>query len=130
MSIDRALLFIHILGGGTWLGGGILIVLLAVRARQIGKEMAMIDQMEWVGSRIVPAVLVTLATGVWMVFRNSAFQFTQLWILVALLLFAILFFIGIGFHVPQYKRIYQAREEHGDDSPLVQKLINRSFAVA
>jgi uncharacterized membrane protein len=130
MSFDRVLLFFHILGGGTWLGGGILIALLAIRARQVGKEMEMIQQMEWVGNRIVPAVLVTLASGVWMVFRNSAFQFTQLWILVALALFAVLFFMGVGFHVPQYKRIYHAREEHGDDSPMVQRLINQSFIAA
>ncbi len=131
MSIDRWLLYLHILAAGTWLGGGLLLVLLSVRARQVGKELDLIAQMEWVGSRIGgPAVIVTLTTGIWMVLRSNVWQFGQGWVLGGLIILAFLFLVGIGFHVPQYKRIYKAKSEHGDDSPIVQRLIKQSFAAA
>jgi uncharacterized membrane protein len=131
MSIDRWLLFFHILAAGIWLGSGVMLVLLAVRARQIGKEPELIAQMEWAGSRIGgPAVIVTLTTGIWMVLRSNAWQFDQGWVLGGLIILVFLFLIGIGFHVPQYKRIHKARAEHRNDSPTVQRLINRSFAAA
>jgi uncharacterized membrane protein len=131
MSFDRWLLYLHILAAGTWLGSGFMLVLLAVRARQVGKELALIAQMEWVGSRIGgPAVIVTLVTGIWMVLRSSAWQFSQGWVLGGLIILAFLFLVGIGFHVPQYKRIHKARTELGNDSPAVQRLISQSFAAA
>lgn len=131
MSIDRWLLYLHILAAGTWLGSGVLLVLLAVRARQVGKELDLIAQMEWVGSRIGgPAVIVTLATGIWMVLRSNAWQFDQWWVLGGLIILAILFLVGIGFHVPQYKRIYEAKSEQGDDSPIVQQLMKQSFTAS
>jgi uncharacterized membrane protein len=131
MTIDRWLLYLHILAVGTWLGSGLLLVLLAVRARQVGKELDLIAQMEWVGSRIGgPAVIVTLATGIWMVLRSNAWKFNQGWVLGGLIILAFLFLVGIGFHVPQYKRIYKAKSEHGEDSPIVQRLMKQSFTAA
>lgn len=130
MSIDQWLLYLHILAAGTWLGSGLMLVLLAVRARQVGKEPALIGQMEWVGSRIGgPAVIATLATGVWMVLRSNAWQFDQGWILGGLIILAFLFLVGVGFHVPQYKRIHKAGAEYGDESPEVRRLTNQSFAA-
>jgi uncharacterized membrane protein len=131
MSIDRWLLYLHILAAGTWLGSGLLLVLLAVRAKQVGKELDLINQMEWVGTRIGgPSVILTLATGIWMVLRSNVWQFDQGWVLGGLIILAVLFLVGVGFHVPQYKRIHKAKSEHGDDSPTVQRLMKQSFAAA
>jgi uncharacterized membrane protein len=113
------------------MGVGITLVLLAIRAKQVGEELKMIEQMEWIGSRVGgPSVIVSLGTGTWMVVRSNAWQFNQGWILGGLIILAILFFMGVGFHVPQYKRIRLAIEKHGEESPVVQQLIGRSFTAA
>jgi len=131
MSLYNGLLFIHILAAGTWLGGGMMLVFLAVRARQVGREPELITQMEWVGSRIGgPAVLATLITGVWMVLRTDAWQFSQVWVWGGLAILILLFVIGVGFHVPQYKRIRQAQVGQENHSPRVQQLITQSFGAA
>lgn len=131
MLVQQWLLYLHILSAGTWLGGGLLIALLGFRATQVGEELEVIAQMEWVGSRIGgPASITTLVTGIWMVFRSNAWHFGQIWVLGGLIILLALFLVGIGFHIPQYKRIHAAKQEEGADSPKVQRLITRSFRAA
>lgn len=131
MSLDRWLLYLHILAAATWMGSGVILVLLAVRARQVGEELGLISQMEWVGSRVGgPAVIITLGTGIGMVVRTDAWQLTQLWVMGGLIILVLLFLVGVGFHVPQYKRIHAAIEEYGQDSTNVRGLIGRSFTAA
>lgn len=131
MTFDRWLLYLHILAAISWMGAGITLVLLTTRAKQVGEELGMISQMEWLGSRVGgPAVIVMLGTGVWMVARSGAWQFSQLWIILAIALVVILFLVGVGFHVPQYKRIRNAVEQHGESSPEARRLIHGSFLAA
>jgi len=131
MTFDRWLLYLHILAAISWMGAGITLVLLAIRARQVGQELKMIGQMEWLGVRIGgPSVIIVLGSGVWMVARSSAWQFSQLWIILAVTLFVVLFLAGVGFHMPQYKRIRTAIEQHGEDSSEVRHLVQRSFLAA
>ena len=42
----------------------------------------------------MPAVILVLVTGVWMVIANAEWHFSQFWVLFALGLFAIAFLIG------------------------------------
>jgi uncharacterized membrane protein len=131
MSFDQLLLYLHILAAISWMGAGITLVLLAIRARQVGEELKMIGQMEWLGSRVGgPAVILMLGSGVWMVARSGAWQFSQLWIILAIALVILLFLVGVGFHVPQYERIRTAIEQHGEDSLEARRLIHRSFLAA
>jgi len=131
MTIDRLLLYIHILAAISWMGAGITLILLAVRARQVGEELKMIGQMEWVGSRIGgPSVILMFGSGVWMVTRSGAWQFGQSWIILAIALVVLLFLVGVGFHVPQYRRIRAAVRQFGKDSPEARRLIHRSFLAA
>ena len=131
MLLDRLLLYGHILAAISWMGAGISLVVLSKRARQVGEELKMIRQMEWLGPRIgFPSVFVMLGSGVWMVARSGAWQFTQLWIILAIVLFVVLFIIGAGFHVSQYKRIRTAIEKLGDKSPEVRRLTRQSFLAA
>jgi uncharacterized membrane protein len=45
----------------------------------------------------MPAVLLVLVTGVWMVFENSQWKFLQPWVLLAQALFAVAFLVGAVF---------------------------------
>ncbi len=65
MSFDDWLLLVHIIAVAAWLGGGIMLSLLASRANKVGQGRNMIDQMEWVGPRIGgPVSLLVPITGV------------------------------------------------------------------
>jgi hypothetical protein len=89
-----------------------------------------IAQMEWVGTRIGgPTGITALVTGLWMVLRSGAWGFSQMWILGGLIILLFLFVVGIGFHVPQYRRIQGAIQKEGVETPTVQRPIKQSFAA-
>jgi uncharacterized membrane protein len=98
MNLLTWLKFGHILGAMIWIGGGLMLSLLGMRARQsedphFVKEF--VQTLSYVGLRVLmPAVIAVLVFGVWMVLAFLAWQFTQLWILLALGAFAIAFVIG------------------------------------
>jgi uncharacterized membrane protein len=51
--------------------------------------------LSYAGIRVLlPAVVGTLGCGVWLVLENAAWDFGQLWVLLALGLFAVAFLIG------------------------------------
>ena len=91
------LLFAHIAGAMVWVGGGLTLSLIGIRTKRTG-DLTVIREfaktLSFVGLRVfMPAVLVILASGVWMVLAGAG-DFTQLWILLALAGFAVAFVIG------------------------------------
>jgi hypothetical protein len=72
-----------------------------VRVRRSG-DVALLGEfartLSYVGLRVfMPAVLVVLVTGVWLVFAEQSGNFSQLWVLLALGAFAVAFVIGAVF---------------------------------
>lgn len=90
--------FLHVIGATVWLGGGSALTLIGIRARQTSdpsaiREFARIAP--YVGIRLLgPAWIVVLITGIWMVLVSAAWNFSQLWVLLALVLFGLAFLIG------------------------------------
>lgn len=98
MNLVTWLKFAHILGAMIWIGGGVMLSLIGIRARQ-SKDPHFIGEfsrtLSYVGLRVLmPAVIVVLVFGVWLMLISPAWQFTQLWILLALGAFALAFLIG------------------------------------
>lgn len=98
MTLLTWLKFAHILGAIIWIGGGVMLSLIGTRTRQ-SEDPHFIREfsqtLSYVGLRVLmPAVIAVLVFGVWMVLAFSAWQFTQLWILLALGAFALAFLIG------------------------------------
>jgi uncharacterized membrane protein len=89
----------HVLGAIAWLGGGLMIFVLGARARQRATSATIGEfgqTLAYVGPRVLtPAVLATLVLGIWMVLESPAWDFAQLWVRVALALFAGAFAIGL-----------------------------------
>jgi len=128
MDLYNWLLYLHILSAITWMGAGITIVLLGFHSRKTKTELKVIDQMEWIGPRVGgPSVFITLITGIGLVHDYPGWSFGNFWVIAGLVFLALLFSIGIMFHVPQYKKIRKAVKESGEDSPAVRKLISQSF---
>ena len=92
---------IHVLAAMVWLGGGSVLVLVAARTRSSSNPEAIAEfarLIPYIGIRVLgPAWIVVLVTGVGMVLLSSEWRFTQLWILIALGLFAVAFLIGAVF---------------------------------
>ncbi len=92
------LTFLHILGAIIWVGGGLMLSIIGARVRKSDVPQSLRDFariLSFVGIRaLMPAVLAVLIFGIWLVLANSAWSFTQLWIILALVGFAIAFVIG------------------------------------
>jgi uncharacterized membrane protein len=98
MSLDNWLHLVHVLSAMVWVGGGLMLSLIAVRVRSSSDPRAIADfarLLPFVGIRVLmPAVILVLLTGVGLVLADSEFRFSQLWVLLALALFAVAFLIG------------------------------------
>jgi uncharacterized membrane protein len=88
----------HILAAMVWLGGGLMLVFVARRARASGSPAAIVDfgrSLSYLGPRVLaPAVIAVFVFGVWMVLDSAAWDFAQTWVLIALGLFAVAFVVG------------------------------------
>jgi uncharacterized membrane protein len=98
MNILPWLKLIHILGAIIWIGGGVMLSLFAARARQ-SEDPRIISEfartLSYAGLRVLmPAVVAVLVFGIWLVLASSAWNFTELWILLALGAFVIAFLVG------------------------------------
>ncbi len=129
MQLDDWLLLIHVVAAAVWLGGGIVLFLLGRYAVQTGIEPKIIQQYEWIGPRIGgPISILIPVTGVWMVARSASWGFTDLWIILGLVLFVAMLALAFVGHTPNYRRIGSA-EQQGDTARVVH-LARRGFALA
>ncbi len=96
--MDEWLHLLHVLGAMVWVGGGATLAVMGLRARSGADPYALgvfARTLAYVGLRILlPAVVVVLVTGVWMVLISSDFHFSQAWVRLALGLFALAFLVG------------------------------------
>lgn len=129
MHADDWLLLIHVLAASTWLGAGVVLLLLGRYAGQTGSESKIIHIYEWVGPRIGGPITVLIpVTGIWMVLGNDSFGFTDLWVVLGLVLFVSMLGLAFGGHTPNYRRIGLA-EENGDSARVI-RLARRGFVLA
>ncbi len=86
------LLLGHILAAMVWVGGAVLLGVLAVRASRDADPGAVgrfVSGMRVVGPRVLaPATIAVVGLGVWMVLHSAAWDFGQFWVQLALVLFA------------------------------------------
>jgi uncharacterized membrane protein len=98
MELKPWLHFIHITGAVIWVGGGLVLSVIGQRVRRSGDATILSEfarTLSYVGLRVfTPAVLAVLVTGVWLVFADQSGNFTQLWVVLALVAFAVAFLIG------------------------------------
>jgi uncharacterized membrane protein len=98
MGLQSWLHFLHDLGAIVWIGAGVTLSLIGLRARQSADWDAVADfarMMRYLGLRVfMPSVVIVLATGVLMVVTASGWRISQAWILIGLTLFFMAFLIG------------------------------------
>jgi len=125
--------WVHVTGAVLWVGGGLTLTILALRAERSADpvEMATIArQAAFVGERVfAPIGLLVLAMGLAMVV-NLNLDWGTSWIVVGLVGYAITFSTGLLFLGPQAKRIGELIETAGADAAETQAAIRRILLIA
>ena len=99
MTLESWLHFGHVLGAIAWIGGGLVLALLALRVRrstELSTYREFAGTLSYVGPRLLlPGLAVTLVFGVLMVLVDPVWDFGQTWILIAIVLSTAAFLVGL-----------------------------------
>jgi uncharacterized membrane protein len=97
MELQPWIYLAHIVGATVWIGGGVLLSLVAIRVRRT-TELAVMREFagthRFIGLAVfTPAVTIVLLSGVWMVLEFGG-DFTRLWIALGVGALVLAFLIG------------------------------------
>ena len=124
---------VHVTFTVIWVGGGILLVILAVRAERANNhdELASIArQAMFAGERIfAPAGLIVFLMGIAMMI-NTNYGWGKFWILLGLIGYAATFITGIAVLAPLSRRVAASLEERGPADPQSVALVDRLLLIA
>jgi uncharacterized membrane protein len=116
-----------------WIGGGLLLTVLAIRAERAGdpEEITRIArQAAFAGEKLfAPAGLVVLAMGITMVI-NDHIGFGTTWVIIGLVGYALTFTTGIAVLAPLSKKVASLSDSVGPTAPETQAVIARLLLVA
>jgi uncharacterized membrane protein len=118
------LLFLHIVAVALWLGGLVVVSVLAtlvLRCRDLELVERFTGSLRVVGPIVLgPSMLAVLAFGIWLVVRSDAWNFGQAWVIAGLGLFAGAFLIGVVFQARSAIGAQRAAERGDQDEALRQ----------
>jgi uncharacterized membrane protein len=124
---------LHVVLAVLWVGGGILLTILGLRAERSDdpNEMATLaGQAAFAGERIfAPAGLLVLLLGIAMMV-NTDLGWSQTWVIVGLAGYAVTFATGIGVLSPLAKKLGANIAELGAEHPGTQGTIRRILMIA
>jgi uncharacterized membrane protein len=125
--------FFHVLLTVAWVGGAILLQVLAqfaLRSELSGRAAEFARETEWVGKRVfTPASLLVLLLGIWLV-HDGHWGFGHFWIIAGFAAFIVSFVVGAGFLGPEAGRLAKEIEAQGPDAPAVKARIGRIINIA
>jgi uncharacterized membrane protein len=124
--------FGHILMAIVWVGGAITMQLLATRIQRAGTRAQLVEMtghIEFVATRLfIPASLILLVLGIWMV--SLRWSFGQTWIILGIAMFLYSFISGSLYLSPQMRKTKALVEREGVDSDQIPVLVGRIFLVS
>jgi uncharacterized membrane protein len=125
--------WVHVTGAVVWVGGGLTLTILAMRAERSSDpgEMATIArQAAFIGERVfAPVGMLVFLMGIAMVI-NLHWGWGTTWIVIGLVGYVITFLTGILVLGPQAKRIGKLMETKGPDAAETQAAIQRILLIA
>jgi uncharacterized membrane protein len=124
---------VHVTFALIWVGGGTLLVILAVRAERANTpdQLASIArQAMFAGERIfAPAGLIVFLMGIAMMI-NTNWGWGKFWIVLGLIGYAATFITGIAVLAPLSRRVASSLEERGPADPQSVALVERLLTIA
>ncbi len=135
MNTYETLLWLHVLFAILWVGGNVMLNLVAIRARTSGDSTqlaSLFRTLAWFGSRyFVPVSLLTLVFGFWIMAEGDWTYGDNPWIIVSLAIYAVAFLIGMLFFGPESSRIVQLLDaDPAAEAPDTKKRMKRYLNVA
>jgi uncharacterized membrane protein len=125
---------IHVGFAVFWVGGGILLTVLALRAERTRdpEQLATIArQATFAGEKLfAPAGGIVLAMGIAMVINSPEFGFGTTFVIIGLIGFAISFVTGIAVLAPRAKRIVELSDTVGAAAPQTQAAIKEILLIS
>ena len=109
--MDELLLFFHIAAAGTWIGGNVAQLVLKPRFRSPSASSSFwLATVDMGRKQYTPAALVLLGTGLWIVARNDAFDYENLFVAIGVVAVVIGAVLGMAVFAPQGRKAAQLRE--------------------
>ncbi len=125
MTLYELMKTIHVLAAAAWVGGAVISHVqgaLIAKSKDQQRVLNFVKEQNWLGTRyFAPLAVVVLIAGIVMVV-DSGWNFSDLWIVIGLVLFAATVFVGAGMLGPQGKKLETAIEARGLDDPGSQQL--------
>ncbi len=125
-------LSVHILAAVVWVGGGVTLQVLAIRASRAneGPRLATLaTEIEWIGTRIfMPSSLLLVVFGFLLVSEGNWDY--EPWIVFGIAVWIGSFLLGSGFLGPESRRLSVAIREQGIDSPEARGRLQRLFLLS
>ena len=117
----------------VWVGGGVLLTILALRAQRESDPRAVVtvaQQAAFAGEKIfAPAGLIVFLMGIAMMI-NTNWGWGKFWVVFGLLGYAATFITGIGVLSPLAKKVHASAEQNGPEHPTTLALIDRILLIA
>ncbi|HEX3225278.1 MAG TPA: DUF2269 family protein [Gaiellaceae bacterium] len=124
---------IHIVLAVFWVGGGLMLTILGLRAERSTDPMEMATlarQAAFAGEKFfAPAGVLVLLMGIAMMI-NTNWGWGKFWVIAGLIGYAATFVTGIGFLSPLAKKVDELLTEKGPAAPETQAAIQRILLVA
>lgn len=124
-TLYKLLLFVHVLTAAIWVGGAVMLKVQSARALKSDPNRAaeLALETEHVGKSILmPASIVLLVAGLWMVFEGD-WGFGPLWVKLGLAIYVVSAVAGAVFIGPLYKQVGELRAEGGSgDAEITARL--------
>ena len=125
---------VHVGVAVFWVGGGLLLTALALRAERSHDpdEIARIArQAMFVGEKLfAPAGGIVLLMGILMVINSPEISFGMTWVIIGLVGFAISFVTGIAVLAPRARRIVELSDTVGVAAPQTQAAIREILLIS
>jgi len=124
---------VHVLGAVIWVGGGVSIMIHAIRGQRAYKPediVTVAKQAAFMGEKVfAPVGLITFLMGIAMMI-NTSWGWGHFWIVAGLVGYASTFIVGIAILSPMAKKIDESAEKNGPTHPETMALIERIMLIA
>ena len=124
--------FLHVLAAMVWLGGLTALTVLGLNVLRTGERDAFarfVASFRVVGPRVLmPAAILVLVLGIWMVLDSAAWDFEQTWIWLALVLLVVAVLVGAVF-LSRAALGAQRAVDAGDDARAAEQLRRWSWGI-
>ena len=114
MSLTEFLLIIHLLASMVWVGGSVLTLVLGARMQDAdpAHRLGFARSMRMVSQRVfMPAAILVLAFGTWLVLDSEFYEFEQLWISIGFVAVLATAAMGPAFFKPTLTKAITAMED-------------------